>query len=86
MEEKEGLAFEDALAKLEAIVAEMEGGRLSLEESMARFEEGMKLTNYCGEKLGQTEKKIEVLLKNAQGTPEWQEAVSEEDEDEESQF
>lgn len=81
MEEKQGPPFEEALAKLEAIVSEMEGGRLSLEESMARFEEGMKLTTYCGEKLGETEKKIEVLFKNAQGIPEWQETADTDDGD-----
>jgi exodeoxyribonuclease VII small subunit len=64
--------FEDALARLETLVAEMEGGQVSLDESMARFVEGMKLVDYCGRKLSETEKKIELLLrKNADGKPEW---------------
>ena len=79
MEEQGPLAFEEALAKLEAIVAEMEGGRLTLEQSMARFEEGMKLTTHCGKQLGETEKKIEILLKSAQGTPKWQETSADDD-------
>jgi exodeoxyribonuclease VII small subunit len=52
------LTFEDALAQLEKIVGEMEGGELKLGESLERFERGMKLAKQCGERLGKAEKRI----------------------------
>lgn len=58
-----GVSFEKALARLEAIVAEMEGGELSLEKMMAYFEEGTGLVKYCSQKLNEVEKKIEILVK-----------------------
>ena len=63
--------FEDALMRLENIVLQLESGQLSLEESIARFEEGVKLGKICREKLGQAQEKIEVLIKNADGTLGW---------------
>jgi exodeoxyribonuclease VII small subunit len=69
---KDKVSFEDALGRLEKIVAEMEGGELPLEANMKKFEEGMKLARFCTEKLGETEKKIEVLMKDSE-QPEWQE-------------
>jgi exodeoxyribonuclease VII small subunit len=54
--------FEDALARLESIVREMEGGTLSLEAMMARFEEGRRLVKLCSETLNQVERKIEMLV------------------------
>ncbi len=56
-------AFEQALERLETIVGEMEGGTLSLEDMMARFEEGQALVKVCSEKLNQVERRIEVLMK-----------------------
>lgn len=64
--------FEDALSRLEELVAKLESGQLSLEESMAAFEEGMKLGKLCGAKLSAAEKKIEQLMKNADGENSWQ--------------
>lgn len=55
--------FEKSLARLESIVSEMEGGTLPLETMMARFEEGQRLVRYCGAKLGEVERKIELLVK-----------------------
>ncbi len=55
--------FEKALARLEKIVAEMEGGNLSLEKMMAHFEEGSELVKLCTKKLNEVERKIEVLVK-----------------------
>ncbi len=55
--------FEAALARLEAIVGEMEGGAQNLEETIARFEEGQKLIAFCGAKLNEVERKIEILMK-----------------------
>ena len=55
--------FEKALARLEKIVEEMEGGSLSLEKMMAHFEEGTTLVQLCNRKLNEVEKKIEILVK-----------------------
>lgn len=59
--------FEKDLAKLEKIVAELEEGGLSLDDSLKRFEEGIKLARRCEKALAEVEQKIEVLTKNAQG-------------------
>ncbi len=59
--------FEDALSKLEAIVEKLEGGDLSLEESLKAFEEGIRLARFCSQKLQEAEKKIEILLRDAEG-------------------
>ncbi|HOG50857.1 MAG TPA: exodeoxyribonuclease VII small subunit [Lentisphaeria bacterium] len=67
----EKLKFEDALARLEAIVSQLESGSLSLEDSMAKFEEGMRLNKICSDKLAEAESKIEMLVKRADGTLEW---------------
>ncbi len=61
-EEAEELSFEAALKRLEEIVAELEGGRLSLEDSLSRFEEGMRLSKLCQEKLKGVELRIEKLV------------------------
>ena len=63
--------FEEALARLEVIVAEMESGKQSLERSLELFEEGMALSKQCAEMLAATEKKIEVLVKRADQSLEW---------------
>ena len=55
--------FEKSMERLEKIVAEMESGKLSLEEMIARFEEGQALTRFCTTKLNEVEKKIEILVK-----------------------
>jgi exodeoxyribonuclease VII small subunit len=54
--------FEESLARLEAIVEEMESGKLSLDQMMAHFEEGAALVKVCGGKLTEVEKKIELLI------------------------
>lgn len=55
-------SFEKALERLEQIVAEMEGGKLSLEKMISHFEEGSTLVKFCSGKLNEVEKKIEQLL------------------------
>ena len=55
--------FEDCLKRLEEIVDRLEKGDLALEESLALFEEGMKLSNSCRGELEQAEGKVEILLK-----------------------
>ncbi|MCL4253242.1 MAG: exodeoxyribonuclease VII small subunit [Anaerolineae bacterium] len=47
MDDINGLSFEDAFAELERVVNELEGGKLSLEESVRLFERGRKLSSYC---------------------------------------
>jgi exodeoxyribonuclease VII small subunit len=59
--------FEKALADLEKIVAKMEEGGLSLNESLALFEKGVKLARFLRGELDKAEKKIEILLKNEKG-------------------
>jgi exodeoxyribonuclease VII small subunit len=59
--------FEQSMKQLERIVQELEDGDLPLETAIKKFEEGMKLTKLCAAKLDETEKKISVLLKNAEG-------------------
>lgn len=59
--------FEEALRELESVVERLEGGELSLEDSLAAFEEGVKLVKYCNQKLTDVEKKIELLVKDKEG-------------------
>lgn len=59
--------FEQSLKQLERIVQELEDGDLPLEKAIQKFEEGIALTKYCSQKLDETEKKISILLKNAEG-------------------
>lgn len=61
------IPFEKALEKLEKIVSQLEEGNITLEDALARYEEGIKLSRLCQEKLSQAEKKIELLSKNAKG-------------------
>ena len=55
------VSFEAALAELEAIVREMETGKLPLEQSLAAFERGTALLRHCQEALGAAEQKLQVL-------------------------
>ncbi|MDD2361911.1 MAG: exodeoxyribonuclease VII small subunit [Oscillospiraceae bacterium] len=52
------LTFEKAMTRLENIVAQLEGGRCTLDESLKLFEEGTKLTAYCSKALKTAEQKI----------------------------
>ncbi len=61
------MSFEKALADLESIVQKLEKGGLSLNESLALFEKGVKLAKYLREELGKAEKKVEILLKDEKG-------------------
>lgn len=54
--------FEEQMEELENIVSELEKGELNLDESVAKFEEGMKLSKDCNKMLEQAEKKITILL------------------------
>ncbi len=59
--------FEEALARLEAIVADLEKGELALEEAIGLFEEGVKISRFCSGKLDEAERKVEVLIRNEKG-------------------
>jgi len=59
--------FEDALNKLETIITDLENGSLDLENTVKKYEEGMRLAAFCRKKLLETKKKIEILVKNADG-------------------
>ncbi|GEM_PF-359942 len=80
---KKEATFEKDLEQLEAIVAALEEGGLSLDESLKRFEEGVKLSRSCEKALTDAEKRIEILLKNTQGALEARELVEEKEEKEE---
>jgi exodeoxyribonuclease VII small subunit len=55
--------FEESLARLEKLVADMESGDLSLDQMIAHFEEGSSLVEQCGKKLNEVEQRIEKLVK-----------------------
>jgi exodeoxyribonuclease VII small subunit len=59
--------FEEALQKLEAIVAQMEEGDLPLEETLKAFEEGVRLARFCASKLDEAERKVEKLMRDQAG-------------------
>lgn len=54
--------FEENLKELETIVAELEKGELTLDESIAKFERGIEVSKECNSKLENAEKKINILL------------------------
>jgi exodeoxyribonuclease VII small subunit len=60
--------FEDSLKQLETIVGQLEKGDLPLEESLKLFEEGMRLSTACKEELEAAEGKVQILLKQRDGS------------------
>jgi exodeoxyribonuclease VII small subunit len=60
--------FETSLKKLEEIVKRLEGGALSLEDSLKAFEEGVKHSAFCSVKLEEAERRVEILLKQKDGS------------------
>ena len=60
----EELKFEEAIKKLEDISKELESGELGLDESVDKFEEGMKISKLCTKMLNEAEKKINLLIDN----------------------
>src|SRR2546423_13857671 len=60
--------FETQLASLERIVRELERGDLPLEQSLELFEQGVKLSRECQERLNEAERRIEVLLRGGDGS------------------
>ena len=64
---KESQTFEVAVAELEKIVAAIESGQIGLEESLAKYEQGMELVKKCRGILDRAEKRIEQLNETPQG-------------------
>ncbi len=63
-------SFEQAIQRLETIVAAMESAELPLEELLKKYEEGTRLVRFCSAKLNEAEKTIELLTKKADGAVE----------------
>ena len=64
-----GRTFEASLEALEQIVRQLESGDLPLDKSLELFEQGIRLSRECQERLSQAERRIEVLLRDNQGRP-----------------
>ncbi len=67
MTAKKPIDLEKSLSGLEALVEELEGGKLPLDKAMQKFEEGVKLTRECQTALRDAEQKVEILLQQADG-------------------
>ena len=63
MARKKEMAFEDALGALEQIVAEIETGELPLADLMAKYSEGIKLSDFCMKSLKRAEETMDLLVK-----------------------
>ena len=61
------IKFEKAMSRLEQIVDELERGELDIDKSLKIFEEGIKMSRVCSNKLNEAEKKIEKLTRNKSG-------------------
>ena len=64
LHEKNTIIFEDAMKELEQIASQLEKGDLNLDQSVTKFEEGMKLSKTCNKILEDAEKRISILIKN----------------------
>ena len=69
MEKNNSQNFETSLEELERIVRELERGDLPLEKSLELFEQGVKLSRACQERLNEAERRIEILTRDNQGRP-----------------
>ncbi|HEX7150094.1 MAG TPA: exodeoxyribonuclease VII small subunit [Thermoanaerobaculia bacterium] len=70
--------FEKSFQQLEKIVQRLEGEELPLDESLQLFEEGIRLSRFCHQRLEEVEKKIELILADAKGEPRTEPFESEE--------
>jgi len=64
----ENLSFEQALIELEKIVANLESGKIELEESISSYEHGIMLKKHCEKKLREAQEKIEKITINEDGS------------------
>jgi exodeoxyribonuclease VII small subunit len=60
--------FESALKSLEDIVSQLEAGDLTLDRALELFEQGVKISRFCNAKLEEAERKVETLIRNADGS------------------
>ncbi len=67
MNEKKELSFEEALARLEEIVALLDSGNAPLDQSLALFEEGAGLVKLCSSKLDNVEQRVKILVEGKDG-------------------
>lgn len=75
--------FEQAMARLEAIVGELEKGDLPLDESLKIFEEGIRLSKSCLKVLEEAERKVEVLVQDKNGKKQLRAFSADEEQDDE---
>ena len=64
---KKSIDFEQSLSQLETLVASLESGDMSLEDSLKAFENGIKITRECQEALQEAEQRVEILTRNRAG-------------------
>lgn len=64
-EQTQSVGFEDALGELESLVDTLEKGELSLEDSLAAFEQGIRLTRTCQKALDEAEQKVHILTEKS---------------------
>ena len=67
--QEQARTFEASLEALEQIVRQLEDGDLPLDKSLELFEQGIRLSRECQERLSQAERRIEILLRDNQGRP-----------------
>ena len=65
---KNNVTFEEAMRALDDAVSKLESGSLTLDESLATFEEAVKLIKVCNEKINSAEQKVKMLIQNADGS------------------
>lgn len=65
----ENLSFEESLGELEAIVAQLEHGEISLDDALKHFERGINLVRRSQAKLEQAQQKVAILLKQDENAP-----------------
>ena len=65
---KNNVTFEEAMRALDEAVSKLESGSLTLDESLATFEEAVKLIKVCNEKINSAEQKVKMLIQNADGS------------------
>ena len=63
----EALSFEQIVAQLAAVVAQLENGELPLEQALATFEQGVLLSRLGSKRLDEAERRVELLLSDSQG-------------------
>jgi exodeoxyribonuclease VII small subunit len=68
--QSEGEAYDSVVARLERVVGELESGQLGLEQSIEKFAEGVRLAHEATRKLDEAERRIDLLVRNADGSEE----------------